>query len=167
MTTADLLADLLDETRRWTLMLLEDLQGDDWGFQPAPGMGHALWLCGHLAAAQNVLIFKRCLGREELNAEFESHFPMGQPVKALGEHPFPAPAEVLKVMSDFHARALRAVHGMSESLLAEPAYAKDGGSPHPHYRDKRGAVAHAARHEAFHAGQIASIRRLRGKPFLR
>ena len=51
-------------------------------------------------------------------------------------------------------------------LQSEPAFGKDG-AVHPHYTDKLGAVSHCARHEAFHAGQLATIRRLLGKPFLR
>ena len=50
--------------------------------------------------------------------------------------------------------------------LARPASGKDG-NPHQHYQTVRGAVTHCNRHEAFHAGQLALIRRLLGKPFLR
>ncbi|MGE3180446.1 MAG: DinB family protein, partial [Phycisphaerae bacterium] len=56
MTNAELLARNLEGTRDWTQKLLADLQDDDWFFQPAPGMGHALWLCGHLAVAQDLLV---------------------------------------------------------------------------------------------------------------
>ena len=167
MTTAELLAEQLDETRRWTLMLLADLRGDDWGFQPAPGMGHVLWLCGHLASAQNALVFKRTLGRDELDPAFAAHFPIGQDVRSVSECAYPTPAQVLKELAALHAKAVVAVRGMSDAFLAEPAFNKDGTSPHPHYRNKCGAISHAARHEAFHAGQIASIRRLLGKSFLR
>ena len=167
MTVAQLLADQIDETRKWTLLLVEDLEGDEWGFQPAAGMGHVLWLCGHVTVAQNILVFNRCLGRNELDDEFVSYFPLGQPVKIVGEHPFPTPAEVIKVMSDLNAHAVQAIRGMSDALLSEPAFGKDSKTPNPHYHDKCGAVAHVARHEAFHAGQIASIRRLLNKPFLR
>lgn len=69
-------------------------------------------------------------------------------------------------MAEVQARTVEALRGMSESQLAEPAYGKDG-RPHPHYRDKRGAVIHCNRHEAFHAGQLATLRRLLGKSFLR
>ena len=55
---------------------------------------------------------------------------------------------------------------MDDALLAERAYGADG-ARHPHYDDKSGAVSHCNRHEAFHAGQIATIRRLLGKSFLR
>ena len=63
-------------------------------------------------------------------------------------------------------RTLAGVRGMSDDLLGEPAWGKDG-RPHPHYRDKVGAVPHCAGHEAFHAGQLALIRRMLGKAFLR
>ena len=47
-----------------------------------------------------------------------------------------------------------------------PAFGKDGGK-HPHYDTKLEAIGHISRHEAFHAGQLATLRRLLGKSFLR
>jgi len=87
-------------------------------------------------------------------------------VKSAKEHDYPSVQTVLGTMTEVHAKTLAAVGGMSDALLAEPAYGGDG-KPHPHYKDKAGAVAHCNRHEAFHAGQIALIRRLLGKAFLR
>jgi hypothetical protein len=69
-------------------------------------------------------------------------------------------------MDEMHRGTLEAIAGMTDALLAQPAWGKDG-APHPHYKTKLGAVTHCARHEAFHAGQLALIRRLRGKSFLR
>lgn len=166
MTNAEVLARNLEGTRDWTLKLIADLDGDDWFFQPTPGMGHALWLCGHLAAAQNLLIHARCLGNSILADDFSQHFPIGAPVKSAGEHDYPPVEEVLSVMADIHSKTVAAIRGMSDAMLAEKAFGKDG-TIHPHYQDKGGAVAHCDRHEAFHAGQIASIRRLLGKGYLR
>jgi len=164
---AELLADQLDRTREWTLRLIADIKGDDWFFQPAPGLAHPLWLCGHLAGSQDLLVIVRCLGKPStLDAAFKSHFPIGGPIKSAREHDYPGVEAVLATMRDTHSRTLAAVRSMSDALLADPAYAGDG-SIHPHYRDKRGAVSHCSRHEAFHAGQIAMIRRLLGKAFLR
>ena len=168
MTTAELLAQQFADTRDWTRLLIADLQGDDWTFQPGPGLHHALWLCGHLATSQDTLIFDRCLGRTgELDAVFRAHFPLGVPVASAQEHSYPSPREVLDQMESMNVRTLEAIRGMSDGLLAEPAYAKDGKSRHPHYENKLGAVTHLSRHEAFHAGQIALLRRLLGKPALR
>jgi hypothetical protein len=149
------------------LKLIADLKGDDWSFQPQPGLAHPLFLCGHLAVSQNVLIHVRCLKTAGLDESFAAHFPIGGQIKSVREHAYPSLDAVLQTLHDVHRRTVAAVRGMSDALLAEPAYAADGKSFHPHYRDKRGAVSHCARHEAFHAGQIAMIRRLLGKTFLR
>lgn len=166
MNHAELLAEELEFTRDWTNRLLADFAAGDWAYQPAPGMGHATWLLGHLACSQDVLIHVRSLGQGVIPTDFAAHFPIGGPVPATTAHDYPPLADIRRVFDDVHAQTLAAVRGMSDQLLAEPAFGKDG-APHPHYRTKRGAVAHASRHEAFHAGQLAWIRRLRGKSFLR
>jgi uncharacterized damage-inducible protein DinB len=163
---AEVLAEQIHWTRDWTLKLLADLKGDDWTFQPAPGLAHALWTCGHLAVSENVLIHVRCLGISAIDESFAAHFKMGGPVPAAKEHDFPPVETVLQQMADMHAKTLSAVRTMSDDLLREPAFGGDG-KPHPHYKDKLGAVTHCFRHEAFHAGQIALIRRLLGRSFLR
>lgn len=166
MNIGQVLASQLDGTRDWTLRLLADVRGDDWAFQPASGLPHALWLCGHIAVSQDVLIHVRCLGKGVVDPAFAAKFPMGGPVAAVSGGAYPSPEEALAVMRDTHEKTLAAVRGMSEALLAEPAFGKDG-AIHPHYRDKLGAVSHCDRHEAFHAGQLATLRRMIGKPFLR
>lgn len=166
MALGAILAEQMDWTRDWTRKLVADLAGSDWGYQPGPGVQHPLWLCGHLAVSQNVLIHVRCLGQPLIDDAFATHFPIGAPVRSLSEHAYPEPEAVLAVMEDVHRQTLAAVRAMSDETLAEPASGKDG-QPHPHYRDKRGAVTHCFRHEAFHAGQLALLRRMTGKPFLR
>lgn len=168
MNPAELLAEQFDGTRQWTMALIADLSGDDWTHQPAEGMAHALWLCGHLAFAQDALISVRCLGEvSALPPGFADHFPIGAAVKSAVEYDYPSIDLVLSTLKDGHGKAMAAIRGMSDSLLAEPCFAADGKTPHPHYTNKCGVVTHASRHEAFHAGQIATIRRLLGKPFLR
>jgi hypothetical protein len=168
MKFADFLADQLHGSREWTLKLIADMKGGDWTFQPSPGLGHTLWLCGHLASSENLLVHVRCLNSAGVvDPAFASHFPIGQPVKSAAEHDYPPIAVILETMNKVHEQTLKAIRGMSDALLAEPAFAADGKSPHPHYHDKAGVVAHCSRHEAFHAGQIATIRRLLGKSFLR
>lgn len=167
MRIADVLCHQLELTRDWTNRLIADLRGDDWSFQPAPGLAHPHYLIGHLAVSQHVLVFVRCLGSPLLPDSFTAHFPIGAAIRATCEHNYPPLADVLRVFEETHTATIGAVRDMSDELLLEPAYAADGISPHPHYRDKLGAVSHCGRHEAFHAGQIGTIRRLRGKSFLR
>lgn len=167
MALGPVLCEQLEYTRDWTEKLIADLSGADWHFTPGPGLAHPLYLVGHMAVSQHVLVFVRCLQRPFLPDSFVAHFPIGAPIRTHTEHDYPPLEEVLRVFRDAHQETLRAVRGMSDDLLREPAYAADGKSPHPHYRDKLGAVTHCWRHEAFHAGQIATIRRLLGKNFLR
>ncbi len=166
MTTGELLADQIEKTREWTLKLIADLEGDDWLHQPQPGFQHALWLCGHLACAQELLLFQRCLNRPMLDPGFLAHFSIGGPIKSAGEYDWPAPSVVLQKMEEMQHVTLETVAGLDDSLLAEPASGKDG-AKHPHYDTKLGAVSHVVRHEAFHAGQLAVLRGLLGKQFLR
>ena len=113
-------------------------------------------------------MFHRCLGEDgPVDPTFRAHFGIGCPVRSAGEHDFPAPAEVLATMADVHQKTLAAIRQMSDEFLNKPAFGPDGKSKHPHYDTKVGAVTHLARHEAFHAGQLALLRRLMGKPFLR
>ena len=82
MTESELLVEQLNDTRNWTLKLIADLKGDDWTYQPGPGLGHPLWLCGHLACAQHLLVHVRCLGGGVLDGSFTQHFPTGGAVKS-------------------------------------------------------------------------------------
>ena len=166
MTVVEQLVDQIVRAREWTLLLVADLDGNDWKFQPAAGMGHPLWLCGHLAVAQHRLIHERCLNTSFIDPDFAKHFPIGAAVLSADEHAYPEPAAILETMASVQERTIEAVRGMREEQFNEPAFGKHG-EVHPHYRDKRGAVAHCSRHEVFHAGQLATIRRLLGKPFLR
>lgn len=166
MTQSELLAEQMEGTREWTAMLLADFAGDDWLFQPKDGLAHALWICGHLASAQNTLIHTRCLGKSVLDDAFNNHFPIGAPVKSASEHDYPPIETVLATMADMQAKTCQAVRNMDETVLDKPASGRNG-HPHPHYKNVRGAITHCNRHEAFHAGQLALIRRLLGKPFLR
>jgi len=161
-----MLADQIRRTREWTLKLLSDLEGAEWTFQPAPGLQHPLWIAGHLTCAQELLVFQRCLNRAVLEEAFLAHFAIGGEIKSTVQHDWPGAQLVRRRMDEMQTITEQAVAGMSDGLLAEPAFGKDG-SRHPHYDTKLGAMAHLARHEAFHAGQVAVIRRLMGKKFLR
>ncbi|MBL8880662.1 MAG: DinB family protein [Phycisphaerales bacterium] len=167
MRVAEVLCEQLEYTRDWTNRLLADLEGDDWSFQPGAGLAHAHYLVGHLAVSQHVLVFVRVLNRPLLPESFTAHFPIGAAIRSTREYSYPPLADVLCVFEETQAATMKTVRDMGDELLREPAFAADGKSPHPHYRDKLGAVSHCWRHEAFHAGQIATIRRLRGRNFLR
>ncbi|MCG3137714.1 MAG: hypothetical protein HJJLKODD_01564 [Phycisphaerae bacterium] len=166
MTLTSVLIDQLQRTREWTLKLLQDISGTDWTYQINPGAQHVLWLCGHLATSQDTLLFQRCLQREVLDPEFRRHFPIGGPIRSRTEYGWPAPELVLQKMADMQQSTISAIREIDPAILQEPAFGAQG-SKHPHYDTKIGAINHMNRHEAFHAGQMALIRRMLGKQFLR
>jgi hypothetical protein len=166
MSAAGILVEQLRRTREWTLRLIEDIDGVEWTFQPSPGLQHALWICGHLATAQDTLVFQRGLHKTVLDPAFRAHFPIGGPIRSAAEYDWPSPDLVRLKLDEMQLLTEQAVRGLSDEFLSAPAYGADG-KPHPHYSDRLGAISHAARHEAFHAGQLAMLRSLMGKKFLR
>lgn len=158
-----LLKDRLTLARKWTNDLIADIDESQWFFQPGPGLGHVAWQLGHLAASQIVLVHMRCFGRK-----FEDCAPadyMG--TFARGSTPVADPSKYpsIKMIREFfnrtQAEVLDKVSGLSAADLDQAT------EPHPMFTNRGGAIGMAAMHETFHAGQIAMIRRLMGKTFLR
>ena len=166
MTTGELLAEQIQRTRKWTLALIGDLSGDEWTHQVTEGGQHILWLCGHVTTAQESLVFRRCLDRSLLDDAYRSHFAIGNKVKSAAAYDWPSAESVRAKMDEVQAHTEQAVAKMNDALLGEPLMGKDG-QPHPMFDTTLGAIGHVSRHEAFHAGQIAMIRRTLGRPFLR
>lgn len=163
MSLAETLAEQIEGARDWTRRIIADFDDADWTFQPGEGLAHALWICGHLPVSQNALLFKRVFERSVLPDDFIAPFKPGQPVAPADSHPYPPLQTVLEQMEAVHQQTLDAVRNLSRTQLVEPA----PGPEHPHFRDILGLVTHIGRHESFHTGQLATIRRLRGKTALR
>jgi hypothetical protein len=162
---AELLAERLQAARRWTLSLLNDYPDSTWFDMSTSGHTHVAWQVGHITASMVSLIHVRCLGKsfeDCLPADFRDKFGIGSsPVADAAAHP--PVAEIRALFERVHAEAVAAVAEMSEADLSSPA----AGPPHPLFTTREEAVATAVMHEAFHAGQLAMLRRLAGKGPLR
>lgn len=165
MTKTELLVDRLQVARRWTKDLLADIDEGEWFNMPTAGVGHVAWQVGHLASSQVALIHVRCFGRDYeqcLPRRFREAFGRGStPVAAAGQ--YPSIDEIRSAFDRIHAEAIQWVGGLPDADLGGPA----GDEPHPFFNTKEGAIATAAMHETFHAGQIAILRRWAGKKPLR
>lgn len=165
MTKNELLVDRLQSARNWTLSLLEDIEEPLWFEIPAAGVNHIAWQVGHLAVSQVALIHVRCFGRPADAcgpAGFREKFGRGStPVADPGR--YPSISEIRSAFDGIHGEVIDLVRGMSDADLA----GKTPGEPHPLFSTKEGAVGTAIIHEGFHAGQIAMLRRMAGKPPLR
>ncbi len=165
MEMIEFLCDRLTVARSWTTSLLEDIDESTWFDMPAPGINHVAWQVGHLAASQVALIHVRCFAKDYdrcAPAGFREKFGKGSSPLA-DPSAYPSVADIRAAFDRIQTEAIDLIAAMSESDLNSPA----GAEPHPLFSTKQGAIATTALHETFHAGQIALLRRLAGKPPLR
>jgi hypothetical protein len=163
MEPGTFMANELTKTREWTQQLLEDFEGDDWGYQLKDELFHATWLVGHVAWAQHGLVMRRCFGEGPLDAAFSDPFKIGTTPGPVSGGAYPAVGDLLAHFDRVQEMVVDKVRGMTAADLETTLE----GKPHPMFSTRGGAVVHSTRHEAFHAGQIATIRRMLGRSPLR
>ena len=138
--------------RRLTLAYVQDLTPADLAWRPAPGANPIQWLFWHVAEVTEMVLWA-----------FEAKPPTWRfgrsALKERGPNgTFPAPGELLRYAEEVHARFLAYLQAMPEEALDEPfgeGVWKGRGA---------GLIALPPRHETYHCGQIAYVRRLMGKP---
>lgn len=156
----------LEFARQFTNQFLAGLTDDEWFWCPPSATTHIAWQVGHLAVAQYNLCLRRIRGRTPadeslISDQFFDLFKLGsQPVADRAANP--PLAEIQRVFTGVLQLAVSELSGRSDTDLDVPVE-----QPHPVFKTKLGAVEWSAQHELIHAGQIALLRRLIGKPPLR
>ncbi|MEM9186178.1 MAG: DinB family protein [Planctomycetota bacterium] len=153
--------------RGLTTSFLEDLEPDQWFWQPAEGMNHIAWHVGHLAFAQYFLCMKRVRDRIEsdeqlITTKFLKRYKRESKPEPLAPDSHTDPGETVRELR----RVFDSVFEKSIAVLAEHDDASlDAPTwpPHPVFDTKLGAVNWCPQHEMMHAGQIVLLRRLQGK----
>lgn len=150
--------------RRYARMFLDDLEPDQWAWQPGEGQTHIAWQVGHLAVAQYSLALMRIRGHQEadeawIGAAFRKRYGKGSAPQAVSTD------EIATIQATFD----RVFDTVMETL---PAYSDEQldvplDRPHPLFTTKLGGLEWCSRHELIHTGQIALLRRLMGKQPLR
>jgi hypothetical protein len=153
-------------TRQFTSQFLAGLSDDEWFWCPSELTTHLAWQVGHLAVAQYNLCLRRIRGRTEADQtlipdSFIECFKLGSTPAADPAKNSPL-AEIQRVFGAVHQQALAELAGRTDAQLDVPVE-----QPHPVFKTKLGAVEWSSQHELVHAGQIALLRRLMGKPPLR
>jgi hypothetical protein len=158
--------DRLCFSRLYTSRFLSGLTDDEWFWSPIEFTTHVAWQVGHVAVSQYNLCLRRVRGRisgdEKIIADsFIEAFKLGsQPAADPADNP--PLNEIRRVFDAVHQQALSELATRSEAELDVPVE-----QPHPVFKTKLEAVEYAPSHELVHAGQIALLRRLMGKPSLR
>lgn len=148
--------------RCYTLEFLQDLSPEDWFAMPG-GVSHIAWQVGHLATAE----YRLCLDRIRGERAEDGRLVSLAMLTLFGRGSIPiAGAEKYPPISDIQA-SLERVH---KATMTECARLGDDDlsvaplRPHKHFKTKLGSLQWCSRHEMAHAGQIALLRRLIGKP---
>ena len=153
-------------SRLFTQQFLKDCSDAEWYWSPPQFTTHLAWQVGHLAVAQYNLCLRRVRGRTKADESLISDayieaYKLGSKPAAEPENNPPLD-EIRQVFGAVHQQTLDELAGRSDAemdeLLAES---------HPRFKTKIDAVEWSAQHEMVHAGQIAMLRRLMGKPPLR
>ena len=152
--------------RSFTEMFLDGITDAEWFWSPPEYTTHLAWQVGHIAVAEYGLCMRRIRGREAADESLisETFIEAFKPGSIPNVDPAKNPplAQIQQVFAAVHTRALEEVAGLDERQLTGPL-----DPPHPRFKTKLEAVEFSPLHELVHAGQIAMLRRLMGKPPLR
>jgi len=153
-------------SRSFTQQFLNDLTDAEWYWSPPQFTTHIAWQVGHIAVAEYSLCLRRVRGRTAadqslISDAFIEAFKLGsKPVAEPDKNP--PLNEIRRVFETVHQQSVDELSGRSEAELDRPL-----AEPHPRFKTKLGAVEFNPLHEMVHAGQIAVLRRLMGRPPLR
>jgi hypothetical protein len=162
----DAAIDRLKFARQYTNQFLAGLSEDEWFWSPRELTTHIAWQVGHLAVAQYNLCLRRVRGRTAadeslISDSFIDAFKFGsEPIaERAGNPPL---EEIRRVFGEVFDTALVELTTRSDRELDVPLE-----QPHRAFNTKLAAVEYSPQHELVHAGQIALLRRLMGKPPVR
>ena len=156
----------IEFARNYSLLLLEDLDDDEWFWIPDQMTTHVAWQVGHLAMSEYGLTLFRQRGRQDIDSElmsgkFRKLFMRGTEPNS-DRDAYPSPTEIRQVLDRVHQQMRAEIADFDGDGLDEAIDA-----PHAAFATRYGALLFAGDHEMLHAGQIGLLRRLMGKPPLR
>ncbi len=147
--------------REYSLRLLDGLPEGDWFRMPVAGVSHIGWQVGHLAMAEYRLVLVRLRDEQPgdvdlISPQFFQTFAAGS-IPQADEKAYPAPSEILAVLSRIHRQCERELNEYPEADLDLPPL-----KPHPLFNTRIASLEWCCRHEMLHAGQIGLLRRQLG-----
>jgi uncharacterized damage-inducible protein DinB len=154
-----IIADILDQTRKLTLIYAKRLEGKDFHKRfeiDGKVFNSVYWELAHVAWAESMLILG-FLGDKEPSPAWLRQFSLGSNPDEVKEWP-PVP-ELMETLARIHARSLEMLRTMDPELLEHPAEIKFTGWQ----TDIRHVLYHAIRHEGTHAGHLSWLCKLHDK----
>jgi hypothetical protein len=159
MHSIDLIRDNLAKSRDRVLMRVEDMREHAMVFPTPNGGGHTLWVLGHLAYIECLVVHTFMRGEPNPLADWEQVFD-GEDVSGEARD-FPLFDEVLAKCREVRASTIALVSTLNESGLDQPGARIPKG-----FEDTFGtwrlSLQYACDHWYMHRGQLADARRAAG-----
>lgn len=159
MQSIDLLRDNLTKSRDRVLARVEDMRGHCVVFPTPKGGAHTLWVLGHLAYIEGLVIHGFMLGERNPLAEWEETFDGTEVSGNISR--YPPFDEVLARCGETREWTITFLDSLSEEDLDRPSTNVPEG-----YEDTFGTVRlclqYVADHWYMHRGQLADARRAAG-----
>ena len=159
MQSIDLIRDNLAKSRDRVLARVEEMREHAVTFPTPNGGAHTLWVIGHLAYIESLVVRTFMLGEANPLAHWEKVFD-GEEVRGDLEL-FPPFAEVLDTCREVRASTLALLDTLSEADLDQPG-AKVPKGHEDTFGTWRLCLQYAADHWYMHRGQLADARRAAG-----
>jgi hypothetical protein len=159
MQSIDLIRDNLKKSRDRALAHIEDMREHCMVFPTPKGGGHTLWVLGHLAYIESLVIRGFMLGEKNPLAEWEEIFDGAD---TSGDSSlYPPFDQVLARCREMRESTISLLDSLSENDLDQPGTKVPKG-----YEDTFGTyrlcLQYAADHWYMHRGQLADARRAAG-----
>lgn len=150
-------ANALAYSRRITLNLLDGFPDDKLCYQPFKDANHVLWMMGHLAWSDDLIMTQICGVKARLPEKWTELFGWGSK-SSPDQSVYPDRAQLAQAMQTQRNALMEWIRSMSEAQLV-----KSLPTDYANFAVNYGALpASITWHEGFHAGQIAMIRKALG-----
>lgn len=160
MQSIELIRENLERSADRVLARIEEMREHCYVPPTVNGGGHTLWVLGHLAYIEGLVVQRFMLGEVNPLAEWEALFD-GSEVSA-NPADYPPFDDVLADCRDLRARTLSLLASLTEDDLDRPA----AGCPEGHeatFGTRRRCLQYVADHWYMHRGQLADARRAAGR----
>jgi uncharacterized damage-inducible protein DinB len=159
MNSIDLVRDNLLKSRERVLLRIEDMREHAMVFPTRNGGAHTLWVLGHLAYIETLVVRTFMLGEANPLAAWENVFD-GEDVSA-DAHVFPPFDDVLAKCRETRAATIALANSLTEDGLDRTCIQAPKGFEDT-FGTYRLCLQYAADHWYMHRGQLADARRAAG-----
>lgn len=161
MKTTDFVRLALESSKGWALGLIHDMKDQPTAQPTDKGGNHPLWVLGHIAFGESMLLDVFILGKENRFAEFAPLFNM-QTTPSPDARLYPSMDELTDRFNKMRSATLAYLDSLTDADLDQRSHAPEEFGEL--FRTVGGCFAAMVTHVSFHAGQVADARRAAGRP---